>query len=188
MRRTASDLKIRLRRWENTSSPLALVLMSPTVIGPVWRQAIDELDGSTNQFPFDSRSIRPRLLASNQSEPRCVNGQHTNSRQPEHVLIVLIWSSEQQTVYGFSPSHCGLHNTFVSSNPPEPASQYGLRCRGRRCLVRADAQQSSTGLVHRFRETHHICRIHLFRRPVRPDVLVTLLRRWREGSFLGLRE
>jgi hypothetical protein len=33
----------------------------PTVIGPVCRQAIDELDGSTNQFPFDSLSIRPRL-------------------------------------------------------------------------------------------------------------------------------
>ena len=61
MRRTASDLKIRLSRSENTSSPLALVLMSPTVIGPVCRQAIDELDGSTNQFPLDSRSIRPRL-------------------------------------------------------------------------------------------------------------------------------
>src|SRR6266496_2474519 len=61
MRRTASDLKIRLSRSENTSSPLALVLMSPTVIGPVCRQAIDELDGSMNQFPLESLSIRLRL-------------------------------------------------------------------------------------------------------------------------------
>src|SRR5229473_1164034 len=60
MRRTASDLKMRLRRSENTSSPFVLVLMSPMVIGPVWRQAIDEFEGSMNQFPFDSRSIRLR--------------------------------------------------------------------------------------------------------------------------------
>src|SRR5262249_19334512 len=33
---------------------------------------------------------------SNQSEPRCVHDQHTNSRHPEHVLIVLFWSSEWQ--------------------------------------------------------------------------------------------
>ena len=50
-----------ISRWENTSSPLAPVLMSPTVTAPVCRQAIDEFDGSTNQFPFDSLSIRPRL-------------------------------------------------------------------------------------------------------------------------------
>src|SRR5260221_13792216 len=60
MRRTASDLKMRLGRSENPSSPFALVLMSPMVIGPVWRQAIEEFEGSTNQFPLDSRSIRLR--------------------------------------------------------------------------------------------------------------------------------
>jgi len=36
-------------------------LMSPTVSGPVCRQAIEEFDGSTNQFPFESLSISPRL-------------------------------------------------------------------------------------------------------------------------------
>src|SRR5208337_1823825 len=61
MRRTASDLKIRLSRSENTSSPLALVSMSLIVTGPVCRQAIDELEGSTNQFPLESLSIRLRL-------------------------------------------------------------------------------------------------------------------------------
>src|SRR5271166_6089025 len=61
MRRTASDLKIRLSRSENTSSPLTLVLMSPIVTGPVCRQAIDELEGSTNQLPLDSLSITLRL-------------------------------------------------------------------------------------------------------------------------------
>src|SRR5262249_2520486 len=34
---------------------------SPTVTGPVFWQAIDEFDGSTNQFPLESLSIRPRL-------------------------------------------------------------------------------------------------------------------------------
>src|SRR5208282_6730988 len=61
MRRTASDLKIRLSRSENTSSPPSLVLMSLIVIGPVCRQAIDELEGSTNQSPLESLSIRLRL-------------------------------------------------------------------------------------------------------------------------------
>ena len=36
--------------------------MSPISIGPVWRQAIEELDGSSNQFPFCSLSISPRSL------------------------------------------------------------------------------------------------------------------------------
>src|SRR5262249_16498222 len=61
MRRTASDLKIRLSRSEKTSSPFVLVSISPTVTGPVFWQAIDEFDGSTNQFPLKSLSIRPRL-------------------------------------------------------------------------------------------------------------------------------
>ncbi len=58
MRRTASDLKIRLSRSENTSSPLALVLMPLIVTGPVCQQVIDELEGSTNRLPLESLSIR----------------------------------------------------------------------------------------------------------------------------------
>ena len=61
MRRTASDLKIRLSRSENTSSPFVLIFISPIMTAPVCRHAIDELDGSMNQFPLESLSIMLRL-------------------------------------------------------------------------------------------------------------------------------
>ena len=54
-------LKTRLWRWLKISSPSASAAIAPITSGPVWRQAIDEFDGSSNQLPCRSRSMKPRL-------------------------------------------------------------------------------------------------------------------------------
>src|SRR3954452_19444834 len=74
MRRTPRLLKIRLIRSLNTSSPFGPFSILPTVIGPVWRQAIEALDGSSNQLPLVSRSRMPRLKWARWHVTPCTSG------------------------------------------------------------------------------------------------------------------
>src|SRR5262249_6812963 len=68
---------------EKTSSPAAESTMSPMTIGAVWRQAIAEFDGSWNQFPFESRSMRLRSKEVKWQVTPCTLGSATASTMIE---------------------------------------------------------------------------------------------------------